>query len=69
MGEIIQGALQQYRDDVAAGQFPGRQYSPYKIPPAEVDALVGELKQRGMAGVAQAVEEYSAQVHQEQQQQ
>jgi hypothetical protein len=68
VGEIIQGALQQYREDVSAGHFPGRQYSPYKIPPAEVEALVGELRQRGMAQVAHAVEQYSAEQQQQQQQ-
>jgi hypothetical protein len=61
VGTVIQEALQQYRDEVASRQFPSSRFSPYKIPGGEVATLVEELKQRGMAHVAEAVETYSAQ--------
>jgi 3-methyl-2-oxobutanoate hydroxymethyltransferase len=68
VGELIQGALQRYKDDVSAGLFPGRQYSPYRIPKAEVDVLVRELRQRGMDRVAEAVEQYEGEKQQQAQQ-
>lgn len=58
IGATIQAALQQYCAEVADGTFPGRAFSPYKIPPAEVDALCKELRARGMDTAAAAVEEH-----------
>ena len=60
VGTIIQSALQQYRQEVVSKAFPGQQYSPYNIKPAEVEALVGHLEEQGMAECAAAVLEEAA---------
>ncbi len=57
---MIQEALQQYRDEVVARQFPSSRFSPYKIPGQEVATLVEELRQNGMSQVADAVETYNS---------
>lgn len=60
VGHIIQDALTRYRQDVSEGVFPGQQYSPYSIQSAEVEALVQQLKEAGMADCAAAVSEAAA---------
>lgn len=57
VGQVIQSALAQYRQDVEAGTFPDQQFSPYKIPMDEVQALVQQLEDSGMAQAAKAVHE------------
>lgn len=60
VGHIIQDALTRYRQEVSEGVFPGQQYSPYSIQPAEVEALVQQLNQAGMTDCADAVAEAAA---------
>lgn len=55
VGQVIQSALAQYRQDVEDGSFPGQQYSPYSIPTDEVDQLVQQLRDSGMHAEADAV--------------
>lgn len=57
VGDLIQQALGQYKQDVANGSFPGQQYSPYTIQAAEVAALVKQLNDSGMFDCAHAVRE------------
>lgn len=61
VGGIIGGALQEYRDDVASGAFPGPRYSPYKIAPEESAALAAALREEGLAEAAEAAEAGAAQ--------
>jgi hypothetical protein len=54
---LAQAALQEYRDDVVGKRFPSARYSPYRIPEAELQSLVDQLKKQGAHAAAQAVEE------------
>ncbi|KAG1669922.1 hypothetical protein FOA52_002449 [Chlamydomonas sp. UWO 241] len=60
VGTTIQAALQQYRQEVAAKEFPSAQFSPYRIPEKEVEGLARGLRARGMPRVADAVEAAAA---------
>ncbi|KAF8068334.1 KPHMT2 [Scenedesmus sp. PABB004] len=60
VGESINRALVQYREEVVDGLFPGQAYSPYAIQAAEVEALVEQLRDAGMADCADAVAEAAA---------
>lgn len=55
VGQVIQSALIQYRQDVEEGGFPAQQYSPYNIPAQEVQELVQQLRSAGMHAEADAV--------------
>ncbi|KAK9817891.1 hypothetical protein WJX72_003844 [[Myrmecia] bisecta] len=57
VGAVIQDALQAYRDDVGSGAFPSTQFSPYKIPEAELDSLTKQLQESGFSKAADAVAE------------
>jgi hypothetical protein len=54
---VAQEALQQYRQEVASGQFPGARYSPYSLPESELKLLVESLRDKGAHDAAQAVEQ------------
>jgi 3-methyl-2-oxobutanoate hydroxymethyltransferase len=69
VGQVIQSALAQYRQDVEEGTFPGQQYSPYSIPVDEVDQLVQQLRESGMQAEADAVAHTTVGVRQPPQQQ
>jgi len=69
VGAVIQEALQQYREDVATRSFPSYKFSPYRIPESEVLSLSSELRARGLADVANAVEEEANREVEAQQQQ
>lgn len=69
VGQVIQSALAQYRQDVEEGTFPGQQYSPYSIPADEVDQLVQQLRESGMQAEADAVAHTTVGVRQPPQQQ
>jgi hypothetical protein len=57
VGQVIQSALVQYRQDVEGGTFPSQQYSPYNIPAHEVQSLVEQLRECGMHAEADAVQQ------------
>ena len=44
VGMVINKALAEYRDDVKSRAFPGPEYSPYTIPPAEADKFLEALE-------------------------
>jgi 3-methyl-2-oxobutanoate hydroxymethyltransferase len=69
VGQVIQSALAQYRQDVEDGTFPAQQYSPYSIPAHEVQQLVQQLRDSGMHAEADAVANTTVGVRQPQQQQ
>lgn len=57
VGDVINKALVEYKDEVTKGTFPGAAHSPYKISASEVDGFLNELKQMGMEKAASAVAE------------
>lgn len=46
VGSLINHALAEYRDDVRSGEFPGNEFSPYKIPKEEEEHFLSELLTR-----------------------
>lgn len=60
VGQVIQGALQAYREEVSAGAFPSERYSPYRMAPAECEVLAAKLRAEGEAAVADVLEEEAA---------
>lgn len=57
MGDVINKALLEYKDEVTNGSFPGPDHSPYKISSSEVDGFLDELKQMGLDKAASAAAE------------
>lgn len=55
VGTLVQEALQQYKTEVSTGAFPSEQYSPYKLPEAEREALTHRLEEAGFYKAASAV--------------
>jgi hypothetical protein len=47
-----------HAQEVVEGSFPGPQFSPYKIPAAEVTALCSQLRASGMSDAAEAMEKH-----------
>ncbi|KAK9074267.1 hypothetical protein SSX86_006864 [Deinandra increscens subsp. villosa] len=62
IGEGINKALSDYKQEVENRSFPGVTYSPYKINPAEVDGFSKELQKMGLdkaaAAAAEAAEKF-----------
>jgi 3-methyl-2-oxobutanoate hydroxymethyltransferase len=58
VGGIIQAALQEYRDEVSSGQFPGPAHSPYKIADREVEEMERMLRDEGFDSAADAIEDH-----------
>ncbi len=60
VGEVVQQALQRYRDDVTNGAFPSEQFSPYKLGSEEETASFAEqLDAAGFYEAAKAVADMS----------
>ncbi|KAL2892114.1 3-methyl-2-oxobutanoate hydroxymethyltransferase 1 mitochondrial [Bienertia sinuspersici] len=57
VGDVINKALLELKDEVIKGTFPGPAHSPYKISAAEVGGFLDELKQMGLETAASAVAE------------
>mmetsp|Transcript_12360 Transcript_12360/g.31617 ORF Transcript_12360/g.31617 Transcript_12360/m.31617 type:complete len:410 (-) Transcript_12360:326-1555(-) len=55
VGRHIQAALQDFRDEVTSGEFPGQQYSPYKIPEHEAEEFAKLLEGAGLSDAAAAI--------------
>eukprot|EP00735_Rhodelphis_limneticus_P004261 TRINITY_DN15831_c0_g1::TRINITY_DN15831_c0_g1_i1::g.22468::m.22468 TRINITY_DN15831_c0_g1::TRINITY_DN15831_c0_g1_i1::g.22468 ORF type:complete len:374 (+),score=88.91,sp/O82357/PANB1_ARATH/58.05/3e-116,Pantoate_transf/PF02548.10/3e-102,PEP_mutase/PF13714.1/0.00039,PEP_mutase/PF13714.1/1.5e+03 TRINITY_DN15831_c0_g1_i1:116-1237(+) len=49
VGVVIQKALEQYRDEVQNGVFPGAQYSPYRMPASEIDEFAKYVENQGIS--------------------
>ncbi len=57
IGENIQTALNQFREEVDSGAFPGKDYSPYKMPKAQAEqfqALLPQMLAKDQARVPKA---------------
>lgn len=59
IGEGINKALSDYKQEVENRSFPGVAYSPYNINPAEVDGFLKELQKMGLDKAATAAAEAS----------
>lgn len=55
VGLVVNEALQQYKEDVEAGVFPGPQFSPYKMSQQELDKLAENLSRRNLHAAASSV--------------
>lgn len=54
VGMLINDALTDYRDDVENGNFPNKQFSPYKMAAGQLDAFVENLAKDGFSDAAEA---------------
>ncbi|XP_042055704.1 3-methyl-2-oxobutanoate hydroxymethyltransferase 1, mitochondrial-like [Salvia splendens] len=54
VGEAINKALSEYRDEVASGAFPGAAHSPYKIGAADTEGFLQLLEKLGLSEAASA---------------
>ena len=55
VGEVITGALEQFKTEVESGEFPGMSYSPYRVSDEDSNRLVRLLEQKGLDAAAEAV--------------
>ncbi|KAI4376858.1 hypothetical protein MLD38_014569 [Melastoma candidum] len=54
VGEVINKALLEYKEEVTNGSFPGPAHSPYKISASEADGFHAELRKMGLDKAASA---------------
>lgn len=54
VGDVINKALSEYKEEVTNGSFPGPSHSPYKINAADVDSFLTELQRMGLEEAASA---------------
>ncbi|XP_059651334.1 3-methyl-2-oxobutanoate hydroxymethyltransferase 1, mitochondrial isoform X2 [Cornus florida] len=54
VGDVINKALSEYKEEVTNGSFPGPVHSPYKINPADVNSFSTELEKLGLSKAASA---------------
>ncbi|XP_059651098.1 3-methyl-2-oxobutanoate hydroxymethyltransferase 1, mitochondrial-like [Cornus florida] len=54
VGEVINKALLEYKEEVINGSFPGPIHSPYKINAADVNSFLNELQKLGLDKAASA---------------
>ncbi|CAL5414607.1 unnamed protein product [Camellia sinensis] len=54
VGDVINKALSEYKEEVTNGSFPGPAHSPYKISAADVDGFLNELQKLGLDKAASA---------------
>mmetsp|Transcript_622 Transcript_622/g.1512 ORF Transcript_622/g.1512 Transcript_622/m.1512 type:complete len:86 (+) Transcript_622:244-501(+) len=59
IGKIAHQGLQTFCQEVRAGAFPCREYSPYAMTHAEREALAKRLRGRGHARAGQMLEDFS----------
>lgn len=57
VGDVINKALSEYKEEVTNGSFPGPAHSPYKISPEDVDGFVNELLKMRLDKAASAAAE------------
>ena len=63
VGDVINKALVDYKEEVTNGTFPGAAHSPYKINPAEVDGFLSELQKLGLDKAASAAAEAAEKIN------
>ncbi|KAF6162152.1 hypothetical protein GIB67_008281 [Kingdonia uniflora] len=54
VGDIINKALLEYKEEVTNKSFPGPAHTPYKINPHDVDGFLSELEKMGLSEAASA---------------
>uniref|UniRef100_A0A5B7BK35 3-methyl-2-oxobutanoate hydroxymethyltransferase n=1 Tax=Davidia involucrata TaxID=16924 RepID=A0A5B7BK35_DAVIN len=54
VGDVINKALSEYKEEVTNGSFPGPAHSPYKINAADVKGFLNELQKLGLDKAASA---------------
>ncbi|GAB4844532.1 3-methyl-2-oxobutanoate hydroxymethyltransferase 1, mitochondrial [Ancistrocladus abbreviatus] len=57
VGDVINKALSDYKEEVTNGSFPGPSHSPYKISASDVSSFYNELQQLGLDKAASAAVE------------
>ncbi|CAM8962975.1 unnamed protein product [Rhodiola kirilowii] len=68
VGEAINKALLEYKEEVTNGTFPGSAHSPYKISHADADAFSNELQKLGLDKAAHAAAEAADKINTDAQQ-
>lgn len=63
VGDVINKALVDYKEEVTSGTFPGAAHSPYKINPADVDGFLSELQKLGLDKAASAAAEAAEKIN------
>nr|ACG37842.1 3-methyl-2-oxobutanoate hydroxymethyltransferase [Zea mays] len=54
VGDVINKALSEYKQEVEAQAFPGPSHTPYKITPTDVDGFADALQKMGLSEAADA---------------
>ncbi|PKI56033.1 hypothetical protein CRG98_023573 [Punica granatum] len=54
VGDVINKALTDYKEEVTSGSFPGPDHSPYKMSAADVNGFLNELQKMGLDKAASA---------------
>lgn len=54
VGDVINKALSEYKQEVESKTFPGPSHTPYKINAKEVDGFLRELQRMGLSDAATA---------------
>ena len=62
VGDVINKALLEYKEEVTSGSFPGPVHSPYKISSSDITAFSNELKKLGLDKAASAAAEASEKI-------
>lgn len=57
VGDVINEALLEYKEEVTNGSFPGPAHSPYTISASYVDGFLNELQKLGLDKAASAAAE------------
>lgn len=57
VGDVVNKALLEYKEEVANGSFPGPSHSPYKINNKDFDGFLNELQKLGLDKAASAAAE------------
>ncbi|KAL4340018.1 hypothetical protein GQ457_08G022660 [Hibiscus cannabinus] len=57
VGDVINKALSEYKEEVSNGSFPGPSHSPYKMNGSDVDGFYKELEKMGLNKAASAAAE------------
>ncbi|GMJ01392.1 ketopantoate hydroxymethyltransferase 1 [Hibiscus trionum] len=60
VGDLINKALLEYKEEVANGSFPGPSHTPYKMNPKDEDAFTKELQKMGLDRAASAATKAAA---------
>ncbi|XP_050387657.1 3-methyl-2-oxobutanoate hydroxymethyltransferase 2, mitochondrial-like [Argentina anserina] len=63
VGDVINKALVNYKEEVTSGTFPGAAHSPYKINSVEVDGFLSELQKLGLDKAASAAAEAAEKIN------